>query len=249
MERPDASASASARERTASGEPAIVLLHGAGTGTWIWDRVIKELARPAVALDVPARRRGVTPASVADDLMSELGRRELRSVILVLHSLSGVLASEFATRLGGRLRGIVYVGAVVPSSGRAFADDQGLIGRYILRLLFRMNPRGLKPSEAMIRRELCNDLSEDDARQVVDRYEAEFPGLYLAPAGPPPALQHHLYVKLLNDRSVSPSRQDRIIARLTGARVTELDAGHLPMLSRSDAVADVINNFADTVVA
>jgi pimeloyl-ACP methyl ester carboxylesterase len=36
-----------------SEQPTVVLLHGAGAGAWIWQRVIDRLREPGVALDVP----------------------------------------------------------------------------------------------------------------------------------------------------------------------------------------------------
>ena len=57
------------------------------------------------------------------------------------------------------------------------------VQRLVLRLLFRFNPRGLKPSPAMIRQELCNDLEPSSAALLIERYAPEFPCPYLAPAG------------------------------------------------------------------
>ena len=42
-------------------ERTLLLLHGAGTGAWVWDELTKNLATPAVALDVPGRVEGATP--------------------------------------------------------------------------------------------------------------------------------------------------------------------------------------------
>jgi len=95
----------------------LVFLHGAGTGAWVWERVIKELSTPAVALDIPGRIEGATPDNCADALVAELDRKGVDSVILVLHSLAGVLAPGMAARLGSRLKHIVYVAAVIPPSG------------------------------------------------------------------------------------------------------------------------------------
>ncbi len=75
---------------------------------------MKELSTPAVALDIPGRIEGATPDSCADALVTELDREGVDSVILVLHSLAGVLAPGLAARLESRLKHIVYVAAVIP---------------------------------------------------------------------------------------------------------------------------------------
>jgi len=218
----------------------LILLHGAGTGAWVWERVMQELSTPAIALDIPGRIEGATPDSCAAALVAELDRKGVDSVILVLHSLAGVLAPGLAARLGSRLKHLVYVAAVIPPSGGSFVDALGFANRVILRILFRFNPKGLKPSPAMIRRELCNDLDPLDAEQVISRYTAEMPGLYLTPVGAPSSLPSTTYVRLLKDQSVVPSQQEAMIARLDGPRVREMDAGHLVMLSSPAALAKIL---------
>lgn len=61
-------------------EITIVLLHGAGTGAWVWERVLKELSMRAVALDIPGRTDGATPDNCAAALVAELDRRGIGSV-------------------------------------------------------------------------------------------------------------------------------------------------------------------------
>lgn len=222
----------------------LVLLHGAGTGAWVWERVVAALTVPAVALDVPGRRPGVTPQKCAAGLAGELDRRGVDRLVVVLHSLAGVLAPGLADRLGDRLAGCIYVAGVVPPDGGAFVDALPLPNRLILRLLFRLKQNGLTPSPAMIRRELCNDLDEADAERVVARYEAEMPGLYLSAAGPMPTRPRCSYIRLLKDRSVPIALQDAMIARLPVPRVDDVDAGHLAMLSAPAALAAVLERAA-----
>jgi len=218
----------------------VVFLHGAGTGAWIWERVMRDLPMSGIALDVPGRKAGVTPDSCAAELIAELDARGIGAVVCVLHSLAGVLAPGLSTRLGSRLRSCVFLSAVIPPSGGALIDTLGVMHRLILRTLFTFNPGGLKPSAAMIRRTLCADLGEQDARLVVSRYQAEMPGLYLESAGAAPALARCAYVKLLKDRSITPSQQDVMMRRLENCRVHEIDAGHLAMLSAPAEVLEVL---------
>ena len=215
-------------------------------GAWVWDRVINELPLPALALDVPGRVDGVTPDSCAVALVAELDRKGVDSAILVLHSLAGVLAPGLAARLGARLKRIVYVAAVIPPSGGSFVDALGFVNRVVLRLLFKFNQKGLKPSPAMIRRELCNDLDQQDADLVVSRYAAEMPGLYLAPTGAQPPRASATFIKLLRDQSVPPPQQDSMIKRLNNPRVREIEAGHLVMLSAPAAIAKILQEEAQS---
>ncbi len=225
-------------------QPTVVFLHGAGTGAWVWDRVTQALDRPAIALEVPGRTVGATPDGCASQLVEQLYRQGIGSVTVVLHSLAGVLAPALAARLWSRLSHCIFVSAVIPPAGQSFIDTLGIANRLILRVLFAFNRGGLKPSPAMIRNELCNDLSEEDAAMVVTRYAAEMPGLYLTPVGDLPSALRCGYVKLLQDRSVLPAQQNRMITRLGNPCVHEIDAGHLAMLSTPTLLAELLQREA-----
>jgi pimeloyl-ACP methyl ester carboxylesterase len=161
-----------------------------------------------------------------------------------MHSLAGVLASEIADRLGERLVSCVYISAIIPADGSTFTKAIGFPGRLLLPILFFFNPGGLLPSEAMIRNELCTDLSKDDCSMVINRYEAEFPGLYLTKVAGPPKC-HSAYIRLLNDASISPIQQSNMIAHLDEPDVFELAAGHMVMLSQPEDLANILNHIVE----
>jgi pimeloyl-ACP methyl ester carboxylesterase len=218
----------------------IVLVHGAGTGPWIWRRLQDSLPLPSVAVAVPSRRKDATPASCADQIVQDIDKAGAERVVLVLHSLAGVLASELAARLGDRIASTVFLAAVVPAPGKRFVDAMGFPNSLVLRVLFKLNPQGLKPSESMLRAELGSDLSEADAAALVDRYEAEWPGLYLGRVGDARSVPRPAYIRLTSDRSVPPKLQDRMIANLQNPQVLDLDAGHMAMLSKPDELGRLI---------
>jgi pimeloyl-ACP methyl ester carboxylesterase len=223
-----------------SNKTTVVFLHGAGTGAWVWERVINELPVPAIALDVPGRSAGTTPQRCAEALVAELDQRGIDSVILVMHSLAGVLAPGLVARLGSRLKRCIFVAAVIPPSGGSFMDALGFVKRFILRILFKLNPKGLTPSPEMIRAELCNDLSPQDSQQIISRFTPEMPGLYLTPVDAFLPLPNATYIKLLKDQSVSPAQQETMLTRLAQPVVRELETGHMAMLAAPAALANLI---------
>lgn len=218
----------------------IVLVHGAGTGPWIWDRLRECLPVLSVAVTVPSRHEEATPASCTDQIVKELDEMGIERVVLVLHSLAGVLASELASRLGDRVESTVFVGAVVPGPDKRFVDAVGFPNSLVLKILFRLNPTGLKPSEKMLRAELCNDLPDEDVSVLVGRYEVEWPGLYLGRVNDPRQVRRPAYIRLKDDHSVPPKLQDRMIANLQQPKVFDVDAGHMVMLSKPHALGQLI---------
>lgn len=199
-----------------------------------------------MAPDVPSRSADASPDHCARELASEMERGGEDGIVLVLHSLAGVLAAPLAELLGPRLRHCVYVSAVVPPPGRAFVDALGFPNSLVLRVLFRLHRNGLKPSPAMIRQELCNDLDPDQAEQVIRRYQAEFPGLYLRPSTALKLPASSTYVRLSEDKSIPPARQDAIASRLGPVRTESIASGHLPMLSQPQALAGILDEIVSS---
>ena len=217
-----------------------VLLHGAGTGGWVWERVMAAMSRPALAPDLPTRERDLSPGECAEDVVRDLDRHGVGDVALVLHSLAGVLGGELAVRLGARLRHVIYLAAVIPPDHGSFAQARGFPTALVLRALFAFGKRRLKPTEPMIRKEYGNDLTEEDVRMLVDRIVPDRPRMLLAPVTAPVPVLPATYVRLTLDRSLKPSEQNRMIARLTGPRVVDVEAGHMAPLSRPEAIAAAI---------
>src|SRR5262249_47560807 len=95
----------------------------------------------------------------------------------------------------------------------------------------------------------CNDLDEAGAAFVLDRLCHEPLAIFMEPvsrrglaAGLPVT-----YVTLRRDRALVPARQRAAAARLPGAVLVELDAGHDVMVGRPDALAAVLQRVADSV--
>src|SRR5829696_2847935 len=109
-------------------ELGLVLLHGAMLGRWIWASVEPLLAGPALAVDLPGR--GTKPAEVTqltlddviDSVTSDIESWPVDQVVLVAHSLSGILIPALISRLPGRAVHVVFVSAAVPEPGASYLD-------------------------------------------------------------------------------------------------------------------------------
>ncbi len=117
------------REEHAAAEPGFVLLHGAMLGGWIWERVTPLLHGPSLAVDLPGRGshpaevRRVTLGDAVDSVVADLEAFPPGRVVLVAHSLSGILLPGVMSRLPGRIVHTVWVSAAVPVPGQAYLDS------------------------------------------------------------------------------------------------------------------------------
>jgi pimeloyl-ACP methyl ester carboxylesterase len=230
-------------------ELGLVLLHGAMLGGWIWARVEPLLAGPALAVDFPGR--GSRPADVTkltlgdvvDSVVADIESWRVERVVLVAHSLSGILIPALISRLPGRAVRAVFVSAAVPEPGTSYLDVLPRSERLFLHIVLLIQRKGLLTPGWAARRALCNDLDEATTRLVLQGLTREAPRLYGAPVpGDIPASMPTLYVKLSADHGFSPALQDQMIARLHAPRLEEMDAGHVPMLGHPDRLAAILNS-------
>lgn len=225
----------------------LLLLHGAGLGSWIWDRVIPELSFPAEAIDLPGRDGESRPADVtlqqAIDFVAGKARG-YRSVI-VGHSFSAEVAIGVATTYPQHVAAVVLVGGVLPRSGKSFMSLVPFPQRLILGILLKRAKDGIRLPPKIVRNEYCNDLDAATTELVLSRLVPEAPRLYLDRlkwAAMPNDIPR-VYVKLLNDRSVAPEKQDEMAQRIAPTRLETLRTGHLPMLAQPRAMAEVLNRY------
>ncbi|MFF2656260.1 alpha/beta fold hydrolase [Kitasatospora sp. NPDC058032] len=104
-----------------------VLVAGAWLGAWAWDDVVPGLRAAGhgvhpLTLSGLAERRGLPAGQQThvQDVVDLVEERDLRDVVLVGHSYSGIPVGQAAERIGDRLAHLVLVDANVPVDGQAF---------------------------------------------------------------------------------------------------------------------------------
>ncbi|HEU4469643.1 MAG TPA: alpha/beta fold hydrolase [Flavisolibacter sp.] len=103
-----------------------VLVHGAWHGAWCWNKLtplMQVRGHKAIAVDLPGH--GNDSANVEDisldDYVNKVAKcisSQDESVILVGHSMSGIVISQVAEKLGGKkISALVYLDAFLPRDG------------------------------------------------------------------------------------------------------------------------------------
>lgn len=235
------------------GEVGLALLHGSELGAWIWDDVVPLLRHPALAVDLPGRgsrpadRRTLTLRDAVDSVAEDIDRWAVPHVVVVAHSFSGVLVPAITAAADARVVAAVMVGASVPQAGKAWVDRLPASQRLPLRLMYKVRPAGMLSPARQNRKTLCNDLDEGTTTEFLQRRVPEAPHLLLDPvptAELPPRVPWH-FVRLLGDRSISPTARDTMLAELPEPAVHDLATGHLPMLSHRQQLADLLDTIAE----
>ncbi|MFE1858973.1 alpha/beta fold hydrolase [Streptomyces anandii] len=224
-----------------------VLVAGAWLGGWAWDEVASALREAgheadAVTLSGLAERREV-PAGLhthVQDVVDHVERHDLRDVVLVGHSYSGVPVGQAAERIGGRLRHVVFVDANVPVDGESFLD--GFPSDHIREALAASGgawpplPPGAYAGQGLTDAQIERIVTEGTPHPGATLTE---PAALGRPLGELPAT----YVKcLLDGREPAPA----VAALLKSDRwhPAEMNTGHWPMFSQPRELARLLDEAA-----
>ena len=111
---------------------AFVLVHGAFHGGWCWDDVVARLEAAGHTAHAPtlfglAERADTAGRTVSlrdhvEEVVTLIEQADLRDVVLVGHSLGGMVVTAVADRCRDRIARLVYLGAFVPVSGQSARD-------------------------------------------------------------------------------------------------------------------------------
>ncbi|MBW4522396.1 MAG: alpha/beta hydrolase [Scytolyngbya sp. HA4215-MV1] len=237
---------------------AFVLIHGGGLDTWVWERITPLLDFPALAVRRAAPGRNLNRLTITDSatyIQSQIESVGFKRVILVAHSIGGILAPTVATLLPQRVVHIIFVGANIPPEGSSAISIFRPSERFGIAVWLRLmawNLSFMNPAvEEDMRKTLCNDLDEATIQQVLaGGKHPEPPALFYEPVS---RLQMPsvpcTYIKLLQDQGLlPPSKQDEMAANI-GAQILTLNTGHTAMLSRPYELSKLLNGIASEITA
>jgi pimeloyl-ACP methyl ester carboxylesterase len=224
------------------------LVHGAWHGRWCWDQLTPELERlghATVTVDLPCDDPSASYSTYADVIVGALD--DVGSdVVIVAHSMGGLSAPIAAARL--RVRGLVFLNALIAAPGRSFLEQVGeepemLVPGYQLGLsdpddLGRT--RWVDPVAAW--ESLYGDCDEDAARAAFDRLrpQAQAPYVEACPLETLPDVRC-TYILGTADRIVAPEWSRSAARERLGIEAIELPGGHSPFLARPGELASLLD--------
>ncbi|MEM8902991.1 MAG: alpha/beta hydrolase [Actinomycetota bacterium] len=226
----------------------VVLVHGAWHGAWSWQPVTRRLRSKRIdvrPLDLPGH--GDSPDALGDlDADAAAITAVLDDVdgpvVLVGHSLGGA-----AITAAGRHDAVIelaYVAAFAPDQDESVGD---LAAKYPIEYVeppFTVGDDGTATLTAYgLDHVLYHDAStavDTAARLVVP----ENPAKFAAPGGLPAwRFCPSTYVRCTDDRIVHRDLQT-FMAERAGARIFDLECGHMPMFASPDELTTIITELA-----
>ena len=229
----------------------IVLVHGAWSDSSAWQKVTPELKSKGfnvVAVSLPGHGKdktafpSITLKSYVDAVKGAIG--DQKNIILVGHSMAGVVISQVAEDMPGSIKKLIYLSAYLPVSGQSLLDiatkDEGShVGKYL--------QIDKEKASAGIAREGVVDVFVADAPKVVqNKFSAGVQADPLFPFATPVTLSdahfgavEKVYIYTINDHAISYATQQSMVNKVSGIRTYSLKSSHTPFISMPKEIAAI----------
>jgi pimeloyl-ACP methyl ester carboxylesterase len=214
-----------------------VLIHGAGSDSWYWHRVVpllRERGHDIVAPDLPCDDDAAGLAEYTDAVVEAVGAR--RDLVVVAQSMAGFTAPLVCERIPVRL--LVLVAAMVPLPGEAPGDWWANTGQP--DAMREQAERDGRPPGFDAKETFFHDVPADVVAEAFARGERAQSGTPFEKPWPLGAWPDVPTKFLLgrNDRFFPAPFLRRVVRDRLGIAPDEIDSGHLPALSRPQQLVE-----------
>ena len=229
---------------TATKKPSIVFAHGLWADGSCFGKLIPTLH--AEGYEVICSQHGLDSLKDDVDCTRRCITHATGPVILVGHSYGGTVITHAGTH--DRVAALVYLAAFAPDETET---SQALIEKYPPPTVF--SHLDIAEGRVWLRADgtphFCGDLSEVEQKvvwatqgvPVADILTQKLDGIAWKS-------KPSWYVVATNDHTIQPDLE-RFVAKRMGAHTVEVPSSHVPMLSKPEAVLDVIREAAKSVMA
>jgi pimeloyl-ACP methyl ester carboxylesterase len=230
-----------------------VLVHGAWQASYVWQQVKEQLEKngqKVVLVELPAHGSdatlpvNVTMDSYRDKVISAMSAINVK-VVLVGHSMGGMVVSAVAEKIPGQIEKLIFIAAFVPTDGQSLLelssmDKQSLLGASIVPSADQLTLDIRKDSIVPI---FCQDAPVDVQNLVLDNFKPEPAIPFTNKVSVSDARFGKVdkyYVHTLQDHAIGIDLQNQMVAAAHITKVYSLNTGHSPFLSQPSQVANLL---------
>lgn len=241
-----------------------IFIHGSFHGAWCWERftpLLSSQGHHVLAHDLPGSGKDQTPIEQAGleayaNSIAEIIDGAQEQVILVGHSMGGIVASQAAALRPERIHAVAYICGLLLDDGEtlgSFLQEHVNLGVEDLVLKNMQVAEDGKTADfpvSLAPEIFYNCCSQSDANWAAKQLGTQSTRVYSEPlklGDAHLAPKHRYYVEALQDRAVSPLYQRAMTQRLPCNQVFTLDCDHSPFLSQPSELAAILAQIAKEV--
>jgi pimeloyl-ACP methyl ester carboxylesterase len=244
-------ASATSSSPARGPRPTIVLVHGDWADASSWSGVIARLQRHGFTVVAPPNPlRGPTSdaAYVASFLRTVPG-----PIVLVAHSYGGFVITN-AARGNPNVEALVYIDAFVPDVGQTLLElaagscvaepafNAVPVPGGVVDLYLRIEANGPYPGFSEC---FANGVDRNQTAVLAATQRPAALNQYGEPSGPPAWETIPAWSLIGTADQVIPPAQQQAMSSRAGAQISTVNAGHLSLITRPNAVTDIIETAVD----
>jgi pimeloyl-ACP methyl ester carboxylesterase len=225
------------------------MVHSAFLGGWAWGSVASFLEKEGhkvIVPDLPGHGGDKTPPSEVTldayvKTVTDLLDAQRDPVILVGHSLGGIVISQAAENRPDKVKSLVYLCAfLLPSGGSFMKAIEGVRGSMVLdNLVMAEDKTYVTVKEELMHEAFAHDVPDDAFAR------AKLVPEPTAPLGAPLSITQEkwgriprYYVECLADKAIPPAVQKAMYTSIPVQKVFSMDTSHAPNLSAPQKLAE-----------
>jgi len=230
-----------------------VLVHGAWQAPYVWDAVkagLIQAGNKVIVVELPGHGADTSATytlsiDVYRDKVIKAVTAVKEKVILVGHSMGGMVISSVAEKIPSQISKLVYIGAFLPANGQALvdlsnADPASQLGPLLIQSPDKLTLDVKADSLTYL---FINDGSPAAKKLVIDNYRAE-PAIpftnKLVLTSKNFGSVAKVYIKTLQDLVISPRLQDRMIQAAGISTVYTINTSHSPFLAQPETLVRLL---------
>ena len=230
-----------------------VLVHGAFQGAYAWQYVKAQLEKKGqkvIAVELPAHGEDKTPpGNISLDVYRDKVVSAITSVsdkvILVGHSMGGMVITATAEKIPDRIEKLIYIAAFVPGNGQSLLDLASTDSTSMLFPALVPSADGLtqdiKPENIVPI--FAQDANDEVKKLLLDKRRPEptkiFPDKATVSAANWGKVDKY-YIFTKRDNTVGPNLQKRMVAAAKITKTTTIDSDHSPFLTKPDVITELL---------
>jgi len=229
--------------RTATGKPTIVFVHGLWADGSSWSKVIA----PLIASGYPVISVQNPTTSLEDDVAATKRAIERAGgdVVLVGHSWGGFVISQAGN--DPRVKALVYVAALMPDNGETIPSLSAKAAATQLGMFLKPADGFITLSKEGVMQAFAGDVSKAEQELIFATQPPASEAVFKAEASNVAWKQKpSWYIVATKDGAINPDLE-RMMAKRGKAKTTEINASHVPMVSKPVEVLKVVKEAADSV--